>query len=244
MSSDDAEKTVYEAAKSGLTRWLGVAKDAVLASWRRFHTQPNPDAIYSTAPVWASEVDRIVRALTPALQEGWAAAHLPRNMPNTDPYIQANLAMTRNLLARVPDETHAKVVAVILDGVNRGEDNQQIADRVDDVLTYTGSENWDDRARNIAVTETTRHYNSSLLAHALLVQQQDGTQMTKSWETQTDGKEREAHRMADHQRVRLNMPYIVDEEPMMFPGDPEGSPHNVCGCRCTQQIHMPSEVTA
>jgi uncharacterized protein with gpF-like domain len=243
LASDDAEKSVYEAAKSALTRWLGVAKDAVLAPWKRFHGQPDPDALYSTQPIWVSEVERILHALTPALQEGWAAAHLPRSLPANNPFIQANLAMTRNLLVGIPDETHAKVVAAILDGVDRGEDNDRIAQRVDDVLSFTGSENWDGRARNIAVTETTRHYNSSLLAHALLVQAQDGAEMMKSWETQTDGREREAHLLADHQRVALNVPYVVDGEPMMFPGDPDGSPHNVCGCRCTQLIHAPSEVT-
>ncbi len=145
---------------------------------------------------WQAEVDRILGALTPALQEGWAAAHLPGDLSANDPYIKTNLALTRNLLVRIPDDTHALIVATILDGVNKGEDNDAIARRVDDVLTFTGSENWDSRAQLIARTETTRHYNSSLLAHAMSVQRQDSTPLYKSWETRTDGKEREAHKLA------------------------------------------------
>ena len=239
MASDDAERTVYEAAKSALTRWLGVAKNAVLG----LRVRANPDAIYATQPVWQSEVERIVRALTPALQEGWAAAHLPQDLPANDPFVKTNLALTRNLLVRIPDDTHALIVATILDGVNRGEDNDAIARRVDDVLTYTGSENWDSRAKLIARTETTRHYNSSLLAHAMLVQRQDGKQLYKSWETTTDDREREAHKLADHQRVPVLQSYIVGGEPMMFPGDPDGSADNVCGCRCGQMIHTAPKVT-
>ena len=237
MASDDAESTVYQAAKEALTRWLGAARDAVLAPWRKFKGQPNPSALASVDGVWEQGVDRIIAALTPALREGWQAAHLERPFDMRDPYIQANVALAKNLLVRVPDETHSLVINAILEGTNRNEDTGQIAARVQDVLTYTGSENWDSRARLIAQTETNRHYNSSLLAHALLVQRQDGGRYTKTWETRTDGKERRAHLLADHQARPLEQPYLVDKELMNFPGDPQGSPGNVCGCRCSQLIH-------
>lgn len=244
MASNDAEKNVYEAAKTALGRWLDAARAAVLAPWRVFKSQPNPDALYSTLPTWEAQLQRILDALTPALREGWAAAHLSQPFDQKDAYVQANLALTRNLLTRVPDETHALVVRQILEGANKGEDNAHIAARIDDVLTYTGSENWDARARLIAQTETNRHYNSSLLAHALLVQRQDHVALMKSWETRTDGKERTAHKLADHQLVPLQQAYQVDGEALMFPCDPGGSPGNVCGCRCGQMIHQPPTMRA
>jgi hypothetical protein len=237
MASDDAEGTVYRAAKDALSRWLGAARDAVLAPWRKFKSQPNPGALASADGVWAQGVDRIVAALTPALREGWQAAHLDRPFDMRDPYIQTNVALAKNLLVRVPDETHSLVVKAILEGTNKGEDNARIAQRVEDILTYTGSENWDGRARLIAQTETNRHYNSSLLAHALLAQRQDGGFFYKTWETRTDGRERQAHLFADHQPRPLAQPYLVDRELMMFPGDPMGSASNVCNCRCGQLIH-------
>jgi hypothetical protein len=231
-----SEDSIYQAAKAGLTRWLAAAKSKVLASWKNFGAQPSADSIFAADPVWQGEVDRIIAALTPALREGWSAAHLPKTFDINDPYIQTNLALTRNLLVRVPDEAHSLVVAAILSGTSRGETNAQIAARIDDILNYTGSENWDSRAKLIAQTELTRHYNSSLLAHALLAERQDNTPMAKSWETRTDGRERTAHRLADHQTVPIGQPYLVDGEQMMFPCDPNGSPGNVCGCRCGQLI--------
>lgn len=240
MASREAEGSVYRAAKAGLQRFLQRARELVMAPFERFQSTPNADAVYAAQPIWQAEVDRIVNALTPALQEGWAAAHLPGDYLPSDPYIQANLALTRNLLVNVPDEVHALVVREVLAGTNGGEDNASIARRVDGVLNYTGQENWDNRARVIAQTETNRHYNSSLLAHALLVERQDGTPLTKEWQTRTDGRERAAHHAADHQVRTLSQPYLVGGEPLLFPGDPAGTPHNVINCRCGQTIQKAS----
>jgi uncharacterized protein with gpF-like domain len=236
MISPSAEESVYQTVKGSLTRWLGRAKDAVLASWREFKAPPNAGAVDAQAPAWQAEVDRIIAALTPALIEGWSAAHLPGDYNPQDPYVQANLALTKNLLVGIPDEVHALVVREILEGTNAGETVDQIAHRVDNVLTYTGSANWDNRARVIAQTECNRHYNGSLLAHALLSSTQDKKQLTKEWDTRMDGKERPAHHLANGQSQSLNQPFIVDGEPLLFPGDPTGHPANVINCRCGMKI--------
>lgn len=232
MASRDGEESVYQAAKAGLQRWLARAKDAVMAPWRQYRAQPNATAIYPTVPVWQAEVDRILAALTPVLREGWAAAHLPGDYEVDDPFIQANLALTRNLLVRIPDEVHAKIIKEILEGTNAGETTDQIAQRVENVLNYTGSENWDGRARLIAQTETTRHRNSSALAHGLLSEKNGRRDLLKRWQTTMDGRERTAHELANNDVQPLGQPFIVDGEAMLFPGDPNGSPDNVCNCRC------------
>lgn len=243
MPSRDAEDSVYRAAKAGLQRWLGRARDVVMSPWRQFQAQPNAASIYSTVPVWQEQVDRIMAALTPALQEGWAAAHLPGDYDPTDPYIQANLALTYNLLVRIPDEVHAKVVKEILEGTNAGEPMATIANRIDDVLTYTGSENWDGRARLIAQTETTRHRASSTLAHALLSEKNGNQDLLKQWDTTMDNKERLAHREVNNKTMPLTQPFIVGGETMMAPGDPTARPDNVCGCRCDLRIiNVPRDV--
>ncbi len=232
MPSREAEDSVYQAAKNSLKLWLGRARDAVMAPWRQFKAQPSPTAIYATVPVWQAQVDRILQALTPALQEGWAAAHLPGDYDPNDPYIQANLALTHNLLVRIPDEVHAKVVKEILEGTNAGETTEQIANRVDNVLTFTGSENWNGRAKLIAVTETTRNRNASALAHGLLVQKNGDESLTKEWDTTMDGKERTAHRLVNGDVQPLGQPFIVDGVEMLYPGDPTAPPELVCNCRC------------
>jgi hypothetical protein len=232
MASRDAEESVYRAAKDGLKRWLGRAREVVMSPWKSFQAVPDPTAIYATVPLWQAQVDKILEALTPALREGWAAAHLPGEYDPNDPYIQANLAMTNNLLVRIPDETHAKIVKEIFEGTNAGESTAQIAERVDSVLTYTGSENWDGRARLIAITETTRNRNASALAHGLLVQKNGNDSLVKEWLTTMDGKERTAHREVNHDLKSLGQPFIVGGVEMLYPGDPTAPPDLVCNCRC------------
>lgn len=234
--SPDAERSVLKAAQEGLRRWLGKAKDAVLTPWRKLKAQPSAVAIDSVAPAWQSEVDRILAALNPALHEGWMAAHLPGDLNINDPYIQANLAMTRNLLVRIPDEVHALVTAQILEGIDAGETTAQIAQRVERVLDYTGSENWPNRAQLIAATETNRHFNSSMLAHGLLREKQGAIGLQKRWDTRMDGKEREFHREANNQVQPLMKPFLVGGEQLMFPVDPTGRPDNTVNCRCELRL--------
>lgn len=229
-ASQGAEDSVFQAVKSGLTRWLGRAREVVMAPWRQFKVAPNAEAIASVQPAWQAEVDRILAALTPALREGWAAAHLPGDFDPSDPYIQANLALTNNLLVRIPDDVHAMVIAAILEGSNKGESTEKIARRVDDILNYTGSENWENRAKVIARTELTRHFAGSMLAHGLLRQKSGDLSLLKQWDTTMDNKERTEHRLANDQTQPLGLPFIVGEEPLLFPGDPRGSPSNVINC--------------
>lgn len=232
MAERPGEDSVLKVTVSGLKRWLKAARDKVMAPWRMFKGEPDPTAIYSTVPMWQAEVDRILQELDPTLRAGWAAANLPGDYDPGDPYIQANLALTKNLLVRIPDEIHAKVIAQIIEGTNAGESKEQIAARVEDMLTYTGSENWPNRAKVIAQTECNRHYNGSILAHGLLREKQDGGIWLKEWQTRTDGRERLAHKEADHQMQPLGQPFIVGAEPLLFPSDPKGSPSNVINCRC------------
>lgn len=207
-----------------------------MAPWRQFKAAPNPMALASTVPVWQVEVDRILAALTPALKEGWAAAHLPGDYDPNDPYIVANLALTKNLLVRIPDEVHAKVVKEILEGTNAGETTARIAQRVDQVLDYEGTENWPSRARTIAITECTRHRNSSALAHGLLVERQDKRVLHKRWDTTMDNKERAEHRLTNGQTRALGQPFDVEGVSMMAPGDPTGPAYTVVNCRCDLAI--------
>lgn len=215
---------------------MGRAREVVMTPWRQFKAPPNPTNIASTVPLWQAQVDRILAALTPAQREGWAAAHLPGDYDPQDPFIQSNLALTNNLLVRIPDEVHATVVAAILDGSQKAQSTEQIAQRVDDILTFTGSENWENRAHVIARTELTRHYAGSLLAHGLLREQAGDSSLSKQWDTVMDNKERLEHREANDQIQPLKQPFIVGEEPLLFPGDPTGSPSNVINCRCELKL--------
>jgi hypothetical protein len=51
-----------------------------------------------------------------------------------------------------------------------------------------------------------------------------------------DGKERPAHELANEQTQPLGQPFIVGNEPLLFPAQPGGTPSNVINCRCHLRI--------
>ena len=54
----------------------------------------------------------------------------------------------------------------------------------------------------------------------------------KCWITQRDEKVRRDHQLVERQTVGLYEPFIVANEKMDFPGDPEASFENILLCRC------------
>ena len=54
----------------------------------------------------------------------------------------------------------------------------------------------------------------------------------KCWITQRDEKVRRAHQLIERQEVSVFDPFIVDDEPLLYPGDPRGSFENILLCRC------------
>lgn len=234
-ASRDSEESVYRSAKAGLKRWLQVARDAVMAPFKTFKVQPSADAVYATVPVWQEQVNRILAALTPVLREGWIGADLPGDFDPDSPYARAALGMTYNLLVRIPDEAHARIVAIILDGTNKGQSTDQIAERIEDLLTYEGHENWDGRARLIAQTETTRNFGAGMQAHGLLAEQA-GAKVAKKWIAHDDHRTRTTHMEADDQVRRMNEMFDVGQVQMLYPGDPTAPADEVCNCRCWLKV--------
>ncbi len=54
----------------------------------------------------------------------------------------------------------------------------------------------------------------------------------KCWITQRDEKVRRSHQLVERQEVNLYEPFIVANEKLDFPGDPEASFENILLCRC------------
>jgi uncharacterized protein with gpF-like domain len=151
-------------------------------------------------------------------------------------FVMSQLAMTQNFLVRIPDEVYNLAFAEIADAVNGGADVEQVADRVDRVLTYTDSERWPNRARVIAQTEVTRAYGAGTLAAGMEQSRVTGRLLQKRWDTEHDQRVRDSHRAVDGQVLDLNYPFYVDSFPLMFPGDPMGPPETVINCRCDLRI--------
>lgn len=231
------EAAVAALVLSMLTAWLASVAAAVLASFVRFGLGPDPTAIWSTVPAWEREVDRLMTALEQIARAGWIEAgrqlgvEIPFNP--SDPLLQDQLARTRNLMVRTPDEVYRRIIDELGIAVARGENVDQQAARVRHVLDITGTENWPARARTVAVTEVSRAHNMGAQAAALRIEvQEPGPRFLKRWDSKEDSAVRPAHRLADGQVQFVTQPFVVAGEALIIPGDPAGSPANVINCRC------------
>jgi hypothetical protein len=234
MSS--AENDVFKAALKALATWLKNVAASVLGAFHKYDVMPDPTGIWSTIPQWHDLIDEIVEGpVAKAARAGWEQA-LDIPWVSTNSFVQAQLAMTKNLLVRIPDEVYNLIFAEISDGTNNGESIAEIADRVDKVLSITSSQRWPNRARTIAQTETIRAFNAGAYASGLQAEQFEKTSMVKEWLATKDTQTRPSHRRADGQKQPLNQPFDVGGFPLQFPGDPMGPPEEVINCRCALVI--------
>lgn len=229
------EQRLYTRVLQILAQWLKRVLDAVLRAYRSFGLPPDPNGVFEADPYWEREVAALVEFdLEEIAEEGWetVAKQLGLDIPfiSTDSFIQAQFAITQNLLVRIPDEVYSLIFAEINDGVNNGDDPDQLAARIENVLSMTGSENWPERARVIAVTEANRANNAGAFAAGLQSERIEGISLHKKWLATEDGRTRPTHRHADGQVRPLSQPFQVGEAALMYPGDPSGPPHEVIFC--------------
>lgn len=235
MSRRGDEDRLTGVVGQALSRWLGRARDAVMEPWRRFRLQPDPSGTYQEQGAWNAEVDAIMTVIGQITRNAWSeAVDVPPVSRHA--FVMTQLAFTENFLVRIPDEVYELVFAEITDSVNAGGSVDQVADRVDQVLTYSGSERWPNRARVIAQTETTRAYGAGTLAGGLEQSRLTGRLLRKRWDSRDDTRVRVSHRDVDGDVLDLGMPFYVDGVPLMFPGDPMGPPETVINCRCDLTI--------
>lgn len=218
-----------------LRRWLERARKAVMAPWNQFKMMPDPGRVYSTQQDWDSEVGTI---LTVIGQIGMAAWSEVDDAPpvSRHAFTMASLADVRNLLVRVPDEVADLVFSEIADALNMGADVEEVARRVDRVLDYTDSERWPNRARVIAMTETTRARASGVLGAGAEMSRVTGRILQKTWRAHNDDRTRASHRATDGQTVPFYQPFSVNGVMMMAPGDVTAPADEVVGCRCDLAI--------
>lgn len=231
------EQRLYTRVLKLFGEWLKRVLDAVLRAWREFGMTPDPTGVYETTQWWGNQIDTIVETdLEDFAEEAWEQVMRDLNLDlpfvSNDSFIQAQFAITQNLLVRIPDEVYNLIFAELNDGVNDGDDPRQLAARIENVLSMTGSENWPNRALTIAVTEANRANNAGAFAAAVHAEQVEGIQLRKRWLATEDSRTRPTHRRADGQTVPLGQPFIVGDFPLMYPGDPTGPAHEVIFCRC------------
>jgi hypothetical protein len=235
----NVERDIRAAVWSALSDWLVQTSRRVL---RGDLAPPNPDAIWARAAYWREAVDLILRG------EIWRALGLAfERLLGRDyrwdqrPAMVNYLAEVRNRLVRVPDEVYDLVAGQIAAGANLGESIPKLAQRVDDVLSTTGSERWPNRAVVIARTETIGALNAGRNDAFQAVVEETGEELEMFWLATSDSRTRPTHRAAEGQRVPVGQPFIVGGFPLRFPGDPSGPPWETIQCRCVALLVEPGE---
>lgn len=234
-SREQDEKELESVVAPRLKAWLGRVRDRVMAPFRQSHVMPDPNAVYQESRNWDDDVDTILTHVGRIAEASWNETMGTPNV-SRHAFTMAQLAQTRNLLVRIPDQVANLIFAEITDTVNAGGDVDAVANKVDDALNWTGSENWPNRAKVIAVTEVTRARNAGVQGAGTEMSRVTGRILTKTWRAHHDEKTRATHRAADEQTVPFYQPFMVGGVPMLYPGDETAPPEEVINCRCDMVI--------
>lgn len=123
-------------------------------------------------------------------------------------------------------DTFQKLTGSLQEGLSAGETFQELAARVKQYYT-TATES---RAETVALTETNIAVNSG----RFIGMKEVGADL-KAWISSNLANVRPEHLAAEKDYadgIRIDEPFMVGGEPLLHPGDPQGSPGNVINCRC------------
>lgn len=126
--------------------------------------------------------------------------------------------------------TVTDIRAIVSRGITDGLSERDIAAQIAAVAPTKSAS----RAQTIARTET--HSASAFSAQSSA--EATGLTLVKVWVSARGERTRPDHDEADGQRRALNEPFIVGGEPLMYPGDSNGSPEQIINCRCVSAYEM------
>jgi F like protein len=153
-------------------------------------------------------------------------------LPIAQSVAEERLLEARNRLRRASADVWIAARDQMLIGMHEGEGIDQLATRITGSVSFSQY-----RAEMVARTEVISVSNQASLDAARAA----GVQMQKEWLATPGLRTRVWHADATGQKVPLDQPFIVDGEPLDYPGDPSGSAHNVINCRCTVVYNLPGD---
>lgn len=142
----------------------------------------------------------------------------------TDPAVQKQLKRFMNRLVKVNDTTYDAIKDIIARAIDEGLSVEAVATQIKKEFNQITRV----RSKLIAKTEM----NGIINAGTWLGGGQAGATM-KEWISAFISTTRPEHADADSQIVKMNKPFNVGGELLMFPGDPTGSVGNVANCYCS-----------
>lgn len=158
----DAERRMQQAWFRSASRWMDRVRPTVTGGG-----QVQPQNIGQHRAFWGQLMQEEVLPQSASLFARVRNRITQRAEPVTDPDAARFLNEAGNRLVRLPDEVYALIVREVEEGVARGESIPDITQRVNTVLTATGSERWPNRAVTVARTEVMAAVNAGAFAGAV-----------------------------------------------------------------------------
>lgn len=234
---------------SALGTWMGLVRNRVTGP-ARAGLPPEPVMVLSANGEWVEQLNEKVRpTILGVLRRSYRrlAGQEPGGGFDQSQYVTDYLNASVNRMSNIPDEVYRLISTQIAEGIAAGESIPDIAARVDEVLTVTGSDRWPNRAVVVARTEVTGANSAGQIAAGAQMEIEEGRPMVKTWVATTrppsSERTRPSHLEADGQTVPLREPFIVGPEQsrMQYPGDPTGPASEVIQCRCTPIVRPADE---
>lgn len=233
-----AERKLYDAWFASMSRWLVKARRGVFANGPR----PDAAAVFSVAPDWSREMTRFVQGpVRAAVGLAYGELFGPGFRFDSRPAVVAHLAEVHNRMVRTTDDVYGLIAGEIAHGAAGGASIPEIAERVDELLSATGTERWSNRAVTVARTETVGSLNAGRYDAFAAVADTLGRPLDLMWLATVDTRTRESHVEADGQQVPQGQPFTVGGTELRFPGDPFGPAEETVNCRCTTLLVDPDE---
>ncbi len=143
-----------------------------------------------------------------------------------NPRVQTMLNEFSNRIVGINDKSYEDVRAILQEAYDNGWSIKEIQNSLEDKFSEFSA----DRSKRIAITEM----NGAVNGASIEGYREAGVEK-KEWLTAPGAKypRHELIEGLDGQIVGIDEAFIVDGEPLMYPGSPDGSAGNVINCHCT-----------
>lgn len=146
------------------------------------------------------------------------------------PYYPPKRALKRGI-----DLTYGKkqITASVTSSILQGKSIKHMADDLQKRITTMSR----DSAIRTARTAVTGAQNAGRM-DSYAAAEKMGIKLKKRWLATLDNLTRHAHAVLDGQTVDIDMPFKVDGDEIMFPGDTSAPGYLVYNCRCTMVVEV------
>ena len=156
-----AERRIYNEWLGAVGDWLVKVKRGVLAG-----PSPDPAAVWAHVEDWTTHMGRFVDGpVKDTMGIAYAEMLGDGYQFDTRPAAVAHLAEVANRMVRTPDLVYDLVAGQVAHGATAGQSIADIAARVEEILSVTGTERWAGRAVTVARTDTLGAHNAGRVSN-------------------------------------------------------------------------------